>query len=246
MSSRHATLAELARVVPALASALGPNAEVVLHDLSKVPSSIVAVGGDLTGRTVGGPMTDLVLQRVRAGNFENYLRYRVIHAGRTFQSSTIFIRDAAGRPYGCLCINTDLTAYAALSHTLAMVMREGAEPDELSGGREALAAADLAGVMHNSSGDHSDAVADEVFAKSKEELVQAVVERAVAELGVPVPYMKKRQKMEVVRRADQKGLFMVRAFVQPMAEALKVSRYTIYDYLREVRGDGGGSGSGES
>ena len=66
----------LGGIIGPLADALGPDTEVVLHDLSKVPNSIVALGGKLTGRSIGGPITDLLLRHIRQGRSDNLLRYQ--------------------------------------------------------------------------------------------------------------------------------------------------------------------------
>src|SRR5882757_7903120 len=111
-SPRDAALKMVAAAVPGLAQALGSNSEVLLHDLSLIPNSIVAIGGNLTGRSAGGPVTDLLLRNIRQGRTENILDYRTKHSdGRTFRSSTVFLRDENDAPFACLCINTDITAW---------------------------------------------------------------------------------------------------------------------------------------
>lgn len=234
-------LRHLGAITPALAAALGPDVEVVLHDLSRLPDSIVAVGGNLTGRKVGGPMTDLMLRRIREHRTEDILRYRVSHHGRTFQSSTIFLRDLEHRPYACLCLNTDISGMLNLHQALSDVLGGMAAlgpgrtaPTDL--GAAATEDADPPGTPSGQGFDHG-----EVFARSVDELADAVVQQAVARLGIPIQLMQKVHKLEVVRAADQSGLFMIRSAVDSIAGTLGVSRYTIYNYLNELRsGDAGG------
>ncbi|RZS43588.1 selenocysteine lyase/cysteine desulfurase [Herbihabitans rhizosphaerae] len=102
-------LTALVPAVHGLAAMLGPGNEVLLHDLSKLPDSIIAIAGDVTGRTVGGPMTDLLLGLIRRGttqNLTNYLTYGP--DGRSIRSSTLFLRDGEGTAIGCLCVNSEL------------------------------------------------------------------------------------------------------------------------------------------
>ncbi|MEJ2857201.1 MULTISPECIES: aminotransferase class V-fold PLP-dependent enzyme [unclassified Saccharothrix] len=100
--------AALIPTVHSLADALGPGTEVVLHDLSALPNSIVAIAGDLTGRKVGGPMTDLLLGLVRRGTTQDLAGYETYAPdGRPIRSSTVFLRDARGVAIGCLCVNSD-------------------------------------------------------------------------------------------------------------------------------------------
>jgi predicted transcriptional regulator YheO len=89
----------VAQIVEPLSRAFGRDCEVVLHDLSNLDSSVYAIGGDLTGRSVGSPPTDLLLQHVLAGAKSNLIGYEtVLPDGRRCRSSTIFIRPPYPRP----------------------------------------------------------------------------------------------------------------------------------------------------
>lgn len=56
-------LKQIAPFVDAIAETLGKNCEVVLHDFHYPERSIVKIAnGHVTGRTVGGPTTDLALR----------------------------------------------------------------------------------------------------------------------------------------------------------------------------------------
>lgn len=48
--------------------------------------------------------------------------------------------------------------------------------------------------------------------------------------------MKKQHKAAVVRELDEAGFFLIRDSVEHVAGQLDVTRYTIYNYLTEVRG----------
>ena len=106
-ATTHEVLTALVPAIPGLAAMLGPGNEVLLHDLARLPDSIVAIAGDLTGRSVGGPMTDLLLGLVRRGTTQDLTNYRT-HGpdGRAIRSSTLFLRDADGVAVGCLCVNS--------------------------------------------------------------------------------------------------------------------------------------------
>ncbi|MDU0290453.1 transcriptional regulator, partial [Saccharothrix longispora] len=101
-------LKALVPTVNSLAEALGAGTEVVLHDLGALPDSIIAIAGDLTGRAVGGPMTDLLLGLVRRGTTQDLAGYETYAPdGRVLRSSTVFLRDERGVAIGCLCVNSD-------------------------------------------------------------------------------------------------------------------------------------------
>ena len=49
--------------------------------------------------------------------------------------------------------------------------------------------------------------------------------------------MSKHAKVEAVRVMQERGLFIVKGGVEKAAEALGVTRYTVYNYLEQLRGE---------
>jgi predicted transcriptional regulator YheO len=166
-----------------------------VHDLSRLPNSIIAIAGSLTGRQVGGPMTDLLLGLVRRGTTTDMPGYETYAPdGRAIWSSTTFVRDASGVAVGCLCVN-----------------KLAAHEPTVSGPVES-------------------------FPQDVDTLQRVLVEKAIADVGVPVELMKKVHKSQVVRVLDEAGFFLIRDSVEYLASVLEVTRYTIYNYLNESRG----------
>lgn len=237
----RAALSTLAEMVPDLARALGPDHEVVLHDLRLIPNSIVAIGGSLTGRSVGGPTTDLLLRLVHQRRHENVLRYQTRSAdGRILRSSTLFIRDPDGRPVGCLCINTDITEWLgaqALVDSMTKVTSLDAPPPRPFEDDSGI----VPGASRSSDGDganlESQTEESESFAPTVDELAVSLVRRAIDNVGVPVELMQKPHKLQVVREVEGSGLFLLRDAVDLTADMLSISRYSVYSYLRELQTD---------
>ncbi|MDF2823191.1 MAG: aminotransferase class [Mycobacterium sp.] len=196
-AATHEVLAPLVPAVEGLAAMLGPGNEVLLHDFSRLPDSIAAIAGDLTHRTVGGPMTDLLLGLIRRGTTQDLINYRTNNPdGRPIRSSTVFLRDADGIAIGCLCVNTEL------SEPLSDVPPDRAES----------------------------------FPPDVDSLQRFLVDRAITKVGIEPAQMKKQHKAAVVRELDEAGFFLIRDSVDHVAGQLDVTRYTIYNYLNEVRG----------
>lgn len=65
---RDAIVAALTPVVDGLAATFGPMCEVVLHDYRQPEKSVVAVAGSVTGRTVGGAMSEIGMRVVARGD----------------------------------------------------------------------------------------------------------------------------------------------------------------------------------
>jgi predicted transcriptional regulator YheO len=222
------SLKTLGRIVPLLAQAIGPQSEVILHDLTRLPNSIVAIGGNLTNRSVGGPINTFVLEIIRKGISEDLLNYMThMPDGRTFRSSTMFIHDEYGAANACLCINVDVSDLLKLRDTLTTLttpdVLDGSDVVEPSGG----SVSNFAAVISSEK--------EETFPVTVDEVMVEAVRQAISVIDVPPDLMQKRHKLEVVRLLDERGLFLIRDAVDFVATALGVTRYTIYNYLNELK-----------
>jgi predicted transcriptional regulator YheO len=55
------------------------------------------------------------------------------------------------------------------------------------------------------------------------------------ELGGRLPNLSREQKQRAVRLLDDRGAFLLRRSVEDVADALGVSRITVYNYLSAIR-----------
>ncbi|MBR2571327.1 MAG: PAS domain-containing protein [Clostridia bacterium] len=196
-----------------LQGVLGSRYEVILHDLSHVENSIVAIFGNVTGRRIGAPATNFLLECLRkyGDDAPDSVNYRTnLPDGRVLRSSTMFIRDNAGMIIGSLCINQDMTDFA-LAGKLMQELNLFAPSGE---------------------GAHS----RERFARDISEVTESMVKDEIDAFSRPVAYMQREDKLEFVRRLEEKGIFDVRGAVEYVAECLSVTNFTIYNYLKEIRG----------
>ena len=199
----------------ALSSMLGRCCEVVIHDTSDLEHSIVWIEGDVTGREVGGVMSDRGLENLRKGEVHplfNYTTYT--DTGKTLKSCSIWLRDSEGEIYGAFCINLDVTAIAQLQDFVR----------------------DLAP-------DSSRADAGETHAQTLQELLDTMIAECEYRIGASAEEMTKNERVEMVRILDERGAFQVRNSVSYVAGRAGVTRKTIYNDLREVsesRGDAEG------
>lgn len=184
---REHLLAALAALVEPLGRALPASSEVGPHDLARLPNSIIAVSGDVTGRRVGDPATDLLLEQAVSGAFHDRVGYRTrLPDVRVMRSTTLIVRDSAGDPVAALCLNTDLSIWQSLERIVRGVT--GSAPD----GQETL-------------DDES-----EHFVHDADESAAHLIHEAVTEQGVPVELMKKEHKRAVVHSLQARGMFMLR------------------------------------
>ncbi|MFC8668666.1 transcriptional regulator [Streptomyces sp. NPDC057199] len=203
----------VAPIVPVLAAVLRPRTEVVLHDLTRMPNTIAAIAGAITGREVGGPPTDLGLRTFRSDQPQDMVNYRTETAdGLVLRSSSMFFRTASGKPVACLCLNADVHDLERAKEILEALTAIG-EPRPGARGPDAPV---------------------ESFPSTVDELADGIIRKAIEAVGVPPHLMKKVHKLEVVRDLDQRGFFAIREAVDVIAQRLGVSRYTIYNYLNEL------------
>lgn len=201
----------LRRICEAVSQTLGRHCEMVIHDFKDFKRSLVYVAGNVTGREGGAPVTDLVVKQWKAqgDTAEDLLCYRTeTPDGRTLKSSTCFVRDRRGKIMGAVCINLDVSGFAAALRQLEELTRM--DTGERSAGAE-------------------------TFAGNLAETLDAILERALTEVGKPPAAMTRAEKLAVVGILEREGAFLIKGVVSDVARALGVTKYTIYNYLNELR-----------
>jgi len=203
-------------VTRGLGQMLGPDYEIVLHDISDPEHSVIAIeNGHVTGRTIGAPLTDLGLYILRSEKFKdvdvvpNYMT--TTSDGRILRSTTIFIRDENGKIIGFLCINFDTTKVSIFKQVIDQHLTfQNLE--------------DITGTNH------------EKFVSRVEELLNEAIQSVKSLTGKPLRYATKEEKISVLRKLDEKGFFLLKGAVDFLAKEMGNSKFTVYAYLREARG----------
>ena len=215
-----------------LSDLLGARTEIVLHDTSDLSRSIVALAnGEISGRSLGGPATDLVLKILQNREYlerdylANYLAES--NAGVTFRSSTLFVRDDAGEVIGMLCLNIDDGPLLRARDLLTLItgttglLKSSGQPPET----DAAASA---------SGDRTGRAAERL-STNVDELTLDSITRIVAAHSVPPQRMTLDEKVAVVRELERSGVFLLKGAVAQVAAALHISEPTVYRYVKQVR-----------
>ncbi|WP_211340875.1 helix-turn-helix transcriptional regulator [Xylanimonas allomyrinae] len=184
----------------------------------------MAVQGDVTNRRPGEPATDVLLKQAAENRFSTMVGYRTrLPDGRYMRSTTTIVHTADGTPAAALCINADLTVWDAVAR-IASSMTGSPDPIGTVTARPPVQPAP-----------HDDA--GEVFAHDVDELATHLIDQSIRAQGVPVELMRKEHKLAVVRDLKGRGLLLLRDAVEMIADALRVSRFTIYNYLNELAAD---------
>ncbi len=212
--SIFSTAKHMARAVVAT---MGRHCEVVVHDFADMDHSVVHVEGNVTGRRVGAPVTDMALRLIgKFGNaVEDQLAYKAsTKNGRVLKSSTTFLRDEEGEIVGCMCINFDITDYVN-THLLVGEFIHTEKPVQ-----------DLP---------LRDMTTKETFAASASEVLHVAVAEAVEKIGKQPATMSLEEKIHFVRILEHQGVFLLKGAVEDLALILGVSKFTIYNYLKKIR-----------
>lgn len=215
-TSKDAFLIEsLKTVVDGIGKTFGARCEVVLHDLRHIKnyehSIIKIINGHVTGRTVGGPLSDRGLKDIKSGTgWDLSINYASkTREGRLLKSSTMVFRNERGKPIASLCINFDIADILSLNAVIQDIFGfqddiQNIEPVE-SFSRDAVATL-------------SD-VADKIIRRS----------------GKTTTSMGRQDKIEVVRQLEEQGFFLIKGSIKLIAGKLMVSKYTVYNYLEYIR-----------
>lgn len=205
--SDSAVLDALKGVAEGLVRTLGGHVEVVLHDYRTPDASVVAVAGDVTGRHVGGAMSQIGLSVLAEGNdAKDRLNYLVrTPDGRSLKSSTMVLRNANGEVFGAFCVNVDTTPLRIAAAALEDMV--GPTPTE-----ESL-----------------------LFADDIGSVIESVIDKAERAAGRSFNQLSRSGRLDMVKALDQSGVFKLQRSAAQVAEHLNVSRATLYGYLAEVR-----------
>lgn len=201
----------LETVVEGIAEVFGSNCEVVLHSLEDISHSVVKItNGHVTGRKVGSPLTDFGVEIL--GKTDSLERdvigsyYSKLDNGRLLKSVSMLIRNAQGKPVGFLCINIDLSV-PLLVFLEEFLPRDSESPENMA--------------------EHFPLTVKDLVSKMLEMVMTAVSnQREVS------PFEKNKM---AVQELYKRGIFNVRGAIDLAAKEMGISRYTIYNYIRETR-----------
>ena len=63
-----------------------------------------------------------------------------------------------------------------------------------------------------------------------------IADKTIKKAGKSIPSLKSKDKIDIVRQLDSQGFFLIKGSVKLIAEKLKASQFSIYNYLNKIRG----------
>jgi len=208
-------LASFLPLVDFLADILGKDAEVVLHDVLDINKSIIAIRNNhISGREVGSPATNLVLKILIDGDsskVDSLTNYQGVSAnGKKLRSSTYFIRNENRKIIGMLCINFDnekLIQFRDYLDSLIMSSKDKEQENPV---------------------EHLSMTVDKLAYDSIEDVIETY--------GIEPERMTQAEKVEVIQKLNEGGVFLLKGAVSKVANRLNVSEATVYRYLNGIKG----------
>jgi len=209
------SLETLKRIAKGIVGVFGNRCEVVIHDFTDIMQSVIHIEGNVTNRQAGAPITSTLARMVDefGDSVPDRIAYKITtEEGKVLRCASIFLRDDAGKLEGCLAINFDVSDFMffqqAFSDFTFLTVTSA-----IGSGEESLVE----------------------FSKKPSASMESIIDDTIAREGKLPAMMDKTKKKTIVRKLDKAGVFAVKGSVNYLARALGASRYTIYNYLKEVR-----------
>ncbi len=196
-----------------LAKLLGPNCEVVVHDLESkdLNHSIIAIeNGHISGRHIGDGPSHVVLEAIH-GNVdgatydEPYLTKTT--DGKLLKSSTVFIYGADHKVTGILGFNFDITLLTACQSELNSFL--GLDPEASK--------------------------TPEPITRNIADLLDDLFKECEVYVGKPAALMTKEERIRAISYLDKRGAFLISKSSQKACDFFQISKYSFYNYLEEAK-----------
>lgn len=201
-------------LVDFLGACLGEYTEVVLYSFDDINKSVIALcNGHIGGTEIGDPLTGFAISKLKDKGKEGppyYLNYLSMSRNHTpLRSSSFFILDKHGKPRGLISINTDATKYQLAADILQKL-------------------AFLPGMEYEKS------ESTDLFQSSPRDVIIGIMNDVTNSIGVSSDRLTVDEKVEIVRRLNIEGFFLMKGAVSQIALILGTSEATIYRYLSSI------------
>lgn len=204
----------LEQIAHGLAVQFGSSCEIVIHDLRKkeLDSSIVYIeNGHVSNRKPGDGPSSVVLETLSRdpSQIQDRLSYLTkAEDGRILKSSTMYIRDEDNTIAYILSLNYDITSLLTAESAIQALITTETQKEQESKSNQPQK------ITHNVN-----------------ELLDTLIEQALALAGKPVALMNKDDKVGVVQYLNNAGAFLITKSGDKIASLLGISKFTLYSYM---------------
>ncbi|WP_417203578.1 helix-turn-helix transcriptional regulator [Acetoanaerobium sticklandii] len=204
---KNTALDFLSRLCDGLSVMFGPNCETVVHDMNDPNKSIVYIfNGQVTNRNIGDKFKILGGKDIdKFFSGTDIINCKALSPDKRTLKSSTFHMKGHGYHYA-LGINFDYTNFEFAHNILK---------DLISVGK------DISEVIQAS--------------PNTEDLLDGYIDDALKFVGKPISMLKKEDRVQIVKCLEEKGAFVLQRSIPIISERLNISRYTLYNYLKEIR-----------
>jgi len=198
----------LKRMADGIATMFGKNCEVVIHDMKNFESSIIYIKNKhVTQREEGDPFNILGTHEVDSlSDGRDIVNYQGKVKNNRLIKSSTFHIKGDTYHYA-IGINYDYTDLSYAQSILTELTKVGASIDE---------------VFNN--------------ANQMEQTLETLYQEALEKIGKPIALMKKEDRVQVIKYLDENDAFSIHKSIPIISKKMNISRYTIYNYLKEIHG----------
>ena len=190
------------------------DVEVLVHDVEHLDRSAIAIfNNHISDREAGAPMTRLGCEFIADKLFERddwVVNYKgITDKGVVVRSSTFFIKNAAGKLIGSLCVNVDMRKYQAVKRlaesmvTMLPLPGSGGEPEILTTGSD--------------------------------KPLEKAVDEYCARVGRTVDMLGMDDRLDILRDLLRQGFFERKGAIGDIAGRLNISEPSVYRYLKTIK-----------
>ena len=210
MTEHEQIFHNLKQTADAVHTLFGPNCEIAIHDMVDLQKSLVYLKGDVTGRTIGAPATNMLVKLLQQSSekADHKHNYKSVTAdGRCLKSSATIIKNSSGKAVAAFCINLDTTSYFNAIQSLLPFIHDldtGIYPSK------------------------------ETFADSPGDTVRTLFGQAVEYIGTQPDAMSIEEKTRFIRKMKHNGVFQFKGAVEEVSRLMDVTKCTVYNYLKKT------------
>ncbi len=205
-------------LIKGLADYLGPGYELILHNLESYDKSVIAIAnGHYTGRKVGAPITNMalnILKDIENNVSEDNVTYFTTNKNnKPMKSTTITIRGEKNKIIGLLCINFYLDVPFS---SILDSFNSGTTQSQTDSSTK------ITGMVN------------EEFFEDSYELMSHLVETTKKKIMEDNSIVSSNKNKAIILKLHEKGVFNFKDSVQFVADALNISKNTVYLHLRKL------------
>lgn len=206
LNENELLLREAKKIASALGKMFAPSCEVVLHDLTHPEHAIIAIESPLSGRNIGDSATEMGLARIKDKNFPDVVQNyeNSFPDGRPVKSTSIGLRNSQNEYIAALCLNMDISLFSTVQRVISQLTAVNNQQTQMNESLKSWGVNDI----------------------------KAKINEYSAALNTQPRALTSQQRRKLIRHLSELGMLQLRGAATTAAEALGISRVSIYNALK--------------